>query len=77
MIPHPPCSPDITPGDFFLLPKVKSELAGLFLSQDSSMTRGAGIMWTIVEDEFAIAFWQWYENCNKSIRIADNYVEKT
>jgi histone-lysine N-methyltransferase SETMAR len=27
-IPHPPYSPDLAPADFFLFPRVKSELAG-------------------------------------------------
>jgi hypothetical protein len=35
MIPHPPYSLDINPANFFLFPRVKSEVAGLSLSQDS------------------------------------------
>ncbi len=31
VIQHLPCLPDLTPADFFLVPKVKRELAGLTL----------------------------------------------
>jgi hypothetical protein len=50
---HPPYSLDITPMNFFLFPRVKSELAGLSLSQDSSETSWVGVQQTIAKDEFA------------------------
>jgi hypothetical protein len=53
MTPHPPYSLDITPTNFFLFPRVKSELAGLSLSQDSFKTSWVGVLQTIAKDEFA------------------------
>ncbi len=32
---HPPYSPDLAPADFFLFPRVKSELAGLSVNQET------------------------------------------
>jgi hypothetical protein len=53
MTPHPPYSLDITPTNFFLFPRVKSELAGLSLSQDSFETSWEGVLHSIAKDEFA------------------------
>jgi hypothetical protein len=53
MTPHPPYSLDITPTNFYLFPRVKSELAGLSLSQDSFKTSWVGVLQTIAKDEFA------------------------
>jgi hypothetical protein len=52
MTPHPPYSLDITPTNFFLFPRVKLELAGLSLSQDSFKTSWVGVLQTIAKDEF-------------------------
>ncbi len=35
VIEHPPYSPELAPYDFFLLPKVKRELAGLTLTKET------------------------------------------
>jgi hypothetical protein len=53
MTPHPPYSLDITPTNFFLFPRVKSELFGLSQSQDRFKTRWVGVLQTIAKDEFA------------------------
>jgi hypothetical protein len=53
MTPHPPYSLGITPTNFFLFPRVKSELFGLSLSQDSFKTSWVGVLQTIAKDEFA------------------------
>jgi histone-lysine N-methyltransferase SETMAR len=50
MLPHPPYSPDLTPADFFLFRKVKEELAGLYLTQDSLKSSWEGVLRTIAED---------------------------
>ncbi len=67
---------DITPVDFFLFPRVKSELAGLLLSQDGFRTSWVGVMRTITKDEFATAFWQWYEFCFKCMQTAMTSLRK-
>jgi hypothetical protein len=35
VIEHPPYSPDLTPADFFLFPKVMRKLAGLTLTKET------------------------------------------
>ncbi len=57
-ITRPPYPLDIIPVDFFLFPSVKSELAGLLLSQDNFKTSWEGVMRTINKDEFATVFQQ-------------------
>jgi histone-lysine N-methyltransferase SETMAR len=58
LLPHPPppYSPDLAPADFFLFQKVKEELAGLHLSQESLKSAWEGVTRTIGEHEFATAF---------------------
>ncbi len=66
----------ISPQQLFLFLRVKSELAGLSLSQDSLKTSWVGVMQTIIKDEFAIAFGQWYERCYRCIWIGAVLWEK-
>ena len=77
MIRHPPYSPDLAPADFFLFPTVKKELAGRTLTPDTFKTSWEGAVRTIAKEGFATAFRRWYERCQKCVRIAGGYVEKT
>jgi hypothetical protein len=77
MTPHPPYSLEITPMNFFLFPRVKPELAGLSLSQDSFKTSWVGVLQTIAKDEFAKHIWQMYECCYKCIQISDDFLDKS
>jgi hypothetical protein len=54
----PPYSPDLAPVDFFLFQKVKEQLAGLHLTQESLRSVWEGVTHTIAQDEFATAFRQ-------------------
>jgi [histone H3]-lysine36 N-dimethyltransferase SETMAR len=74
---HPPYSPDLAPADFFLFRRVKEELSGLTLSQESLKKTWEGVIRTIADEEFAVAFRRWYERCQKCIRIGGGYVEKS
>jgi histone-lysine N-methyltransferase SETMAR len=58
LLPHPPYSPDLAPADFFLFQKVKEQLAGLHLTQESLKSLWEGVTHTIAEDEFATSFRQ-------------------
>jgi histone-lysine N-methyltransferase SETMAR len=53
---HPPYSPDLAPADFFLFPRVKSELAGLSLKQETFQKSWEGVVRTIPKEDFAAAF---------------------
>ena len=74
---HPPYSPDLAPADFFLFRRVKEELSGLTLSQESLKKTWEGVIRTIADEEFAFAFRRWYERCQKCIHIGGGYVEKS
>jgi histone-lysine N-methyltransferase SETMAR len=55
-IPHPPYSPDLAPADYFLFPRVKAELAGISMTQDTFQKKWDGVLRTIAKDDFAAAF---------------------
>ena len=77
VIEHPPYSPDLAPADFFLFPKIKKQLAGKTLTQESLKKEWEGAARTLTADDFATAFRRWYGRCDKCIRIGGNYVEKS
>jgi hypothetical protein len=52
----PPYLPNLAPADFFLFRKVKEQLAGLHLTQESLKSMCEGVTHTIAEEEFATAF---------------------
>jgi hypothetical protein len=58
LLPHPSYTPDLAPAEFFLFRKVKEQLAGLCLTQESLESVWEGVTYTIAEDEFATAFQQ-------------------
>jgi hypothetical protein len=53
MIKHPLYSPDLAPADFFLFPKVKTELAGLMLTRESFKKDWEGAVRTLSAADFA------------------------
>jgi hypothetical protein len=77
LLPHPPCPPDLAPADFFLFQKVKEQLAGLHLTQESLRSVWEGVTRTIAEDKFTTAYSRKYERSKKCVRIKDKYVKKS
>ena len=77
MIQHPPYSPDLAPAGFFLFPKVKEQLAGITLTQQSFRSTWDRVLTTISAAEFATAFLRWHERNEKCVRIGGTYVEKS
>ena len=77
MIQHPPYLPDLAPADFFLFPKVKEQLAGITLTQQSFRSTWDRVLKTISAAEFATAFLRWHERNEKCVRIGGTYVEKS
>jgi hypothetical protein len=49
--------------------RVKEELAGLSLDEDSLKKTWLGVIQTITANQFATDFRQWFERCKKYIRI--------
>ncbi len=60
LIEHLPYSPDLAPADYFLFPRVKRELEGLTLTQDSFKKAWEGAVRSITAADFAEAFWRWF-----------------
>ena len=77
MIQHLPYLPDLAPGDFFLFPNVKEQLAGITLTQQSFQPTWERVLKSITAAEFATAFLRWYERNEKCVWIAGNYVENS
>ena len=77
LINHPPYSPDLALADLFLFPKIKTDLAGNTMTQDSLQKTWDGVLRTITKDDFSKAFHRWVECCQKCIDIAGDYVEKS
>ena len=56
LITDPPYTPDFSPVDFSLFPKLKEQLAGLSLTQESLTKTWGGVSRTITADNFAATF---------------------
>jgi hypothetical protein len=76
MIHRPPFLPDLAPVDLFLFLRVKSELAGLALSQYSFQKSWERVVRTIAHNESAAAFWWGMERYEKCVWIVEHYVKK-
>jgi hypothetical protein len=76
MVPHPSYSPDPALADFFLFPRVKAELAGLTLTQETFKNTWEGVVRCIAKEAFAASFRRWKEWCEKCIWVGGNYVKK-
>jgi hypothetical protein len=63
LLSHPPYSPDLTPADYFLFPKLKKELAGFTMTQEEFKKEWEGVLRRVSREEFAKAFVRWYERC--------------
>ena len=72
-IAHPPYSPDLAPADFFLFPKVKNDLAGKTLTQDTFRSSWEGAIKKLSKDDIATAFEKWIDRCEKCVRLEGNY----
>ncbi len=77
MIVHPPYLPESAPADFFLFPRVKKELAGLILIQDTFKKEWGGTMQTTATVDFTKVFHWWFQHNEKCVTICRGYVEKT
>jgi hypothetical protein len=60
-----------------LFRRVKEELAGLTLSQETIKKAWEGVIKNIVKEHFAAAFRSWLQRSQKCIEIGGGYVEKS
>jgi histone-lysine N-methyltransferase SETMAR len=77
LIEHLPYSPNLAPTDYFLFPRVKRELAGLTLTQDTFKKEWEGAVRSITTADFAEAFRRWFQRHKKCVLIGGGYVEKS
>jgi hypothetical protein len=60
VIPHPPYSPDMTPCDFYLFPKMKVNLKGRrFDTTEEVQAESQRVLDTLTEKNFQKAFQKW------------------
>lgn len=77
LLPHPPYSPDLAPCDFFLFPKVKSQLKGRrFSSCQEAIAAYEEAVATIAPEEWCHAFTSWFRRMQMCIQAAGGYFEK-
>ena len=69
--------PDFSPVDDFLFTKVKQQLAGLSLTQESLKKTWGGVSKTITAEDVAAGFCHWFEWSKKCVRIGGDHVEKS
>jgi histone-lysine N-methyltransferase SETMAR len=76
VIPHPPHSPDFTPCDFFLFPKMKLKLKGrLFDNIEEIQAESQRVLDNLTENKFQEAFQKWRRRWERCLRAGGNYFE--
>ena len=75
-VPHPPYSPDLTPCDFWLFPKLKEKLRGCrYETIEEIKEAGTKVIDTLTQSDFHGAFQKLLERYNKSIATEGDYFE--
>ena len=73
---HPPDSPDLTPCDFCLFPKIKSVLKGTnFVSVESVKAKTAEVLNSLTERELRNCFEQWQHRLQLCVNSEGNCFE--
>ena len=71
-VPQPPYSPDLTPCDFWLFPKLKKNLRGCRFETIGEMNK---VIDTLTQEDFHGAFQKLLEQYNKCIAAGGDYFE--
>ena len=71
-VPHPPYSPDLTPSDFWLFPKLRGCRYETIEEMKEAMTK---VIDTLTQEDFYGAFQKLLERYNKCIAAGGDYVE--
>jgi len=73
---HPPYSPDLVPADYFLLPKVKSNLKRRFFDSISDTQKAVtSTLNTIEKDDFYKGIQKLYDRADLCVQLQGIYVE--
>jgi hypothetical protein len=76
VVPHPPCSPDLAPCDFFLFPRIKNKLKGRrFDDVDTIKMNTTRELNVLSREDFQRCFQMWQECWDKCILSAGDYFE--
>ena len=77
LLPHPPYSPDLAPSDFFLFPKLKKHLKGVYFNDTNEAKQAAKTWFTKWSaDYFKNGIKEWKHCLDKCIDLDGDYVEK-
>ena len=75
-VPHPPYSPDLTPCDFWLFPKLKEKLKSCRYETIEEMKEAVTkVIDTLTQEDFHGAFQKLLERYNKCIAAGGGYFE--
>ena len=75
-VPHPPCSPDLAPAEFFLFPKLKTSLKGCHFQTIQEIQENAiRELRAITGSVFQEAFQQWKKYWECCIASRGDYFE--
>jgi len=72
---HPPYSPDLTPCDFFLFPRLEILKGHRFEASEDIKQNSTKTLLDILKEEFAKCFQQWQKCWVKCVAAEGNYVE--
>ena len=73
---HPPYSPDLSPCDFWLLPRLKEMLAGhCFESRCGIGSAVYQCLQHIPKEDYRAAFWKWVDWCKMCVEAEGAYFE--
>ena len=77
VVPHPHYSPDLSPSDFWLFPKLKETFKGQHFSSDAEV-EAAVCKWISRQPEtfFMDGMNKWRERLKKCVDVNGDYVEK-
>ena len=73
---HPPCSPDLSPCDFWLFPRLKEMLAGHRF--ESHCGKGSAVyqcLQHIPKEDYRAAFRKWVDQCKMCVEADGAYLE--
>ncbi|PNF43640.1 hypothetical protein B7P43_G00693 [Cryptotermes secundus] len=76
VVPHPPYSPDLTPCDFLLFPKMKIKLKGRrFDTVEEIQAETQTVLNTLTKKDFQDAFEKWQKRWDRCMRSQGDYFE--
>ena len=75
--PNPPYSPELSPCDFFLFPKLKSQLRGVQFHDDNEMLAALDqAIGSLTRNDFQNCFADWFDRMKNCIDAQGQYFEK-